>query len=174
MKQWRHYLEGATHKGIIQCDHKNLEYFQTSKVICRRQARWAEILSSYNIVIEHLEGKRNPPDLPSRRPDYEIGYETMTAKLLATSTATTITESYDDLLLEINAAQETEFLATEIRLTLVEHSTAAESPWRSIDSALTYERRIYVPTAHCSRVSSLFHNNPESDHFRALNTARLI
>jgi len=32
MKQWRHYLEGATHKILVQCDHKNLEYFQTSKV----------------------------------------------------------------------------------------------------------------------------------------------
>jgi len=30
MKQWRHHLQGANHKVLIQCDHKNLEYFQTS------------------------------------------------------------------------------------------------------------------------------------------------
>jgi hypothetical protein len=30
LRQWRHYLEGANHKILIQCDHKNLEYFQTS------------------------------------------------------------------------------------------------------------------------------------------------
>ena len=66
MKQWRHYLEGANHKVLIQCDHKNLEYFQTSKLLSRRQARWAEILSSYDFVIEHLEGKKNPADGPSR------------------------------------------------------------------------------------------------------------
>jgi hypothetical protein len=41
LRQWRHYLEGANHKILIQCDHKNLEYFQTSKVLSRRQARWA-------------------------------------------------------------------------------------------------------------------------------------
>ena len=35
MKQWHHYLEGANPKAIIQCDHKNLEYFQTSKVLSR-------------------------------------------------------------------------------------------------------------------------------------------
>jgi len=64
MKQWRHYFEGANHKVLIQCDHKNLEYFQTSKVLSRRQARWAEILSSYDFVIEHLEGKKNPADGP--------------------------------------------------------------------------------------------------------------
>jgi hypothetical protein len=62
-------------------------------VLSRRQARWAEILSSYDFVIEHLEGKKNPADGPSRRPDYEIGSENMTAKLLATLAATTITES---------------------------------------------------------------------------------
>jgi hypothetical protein len=33
MKQWRHYLEGTNHKVFIQCDYKNLEYFQTSKVL---------------------------------------------------------------------------------------------------------------------------------------------
>jgi len=56
MKQWRHYLEGANHMVLIWCNHKNLEYFQTSKVLSQRQARWAEILSSYDFVIEHLEG----------------------------------------------------------------------------------------------------------------------
>jgi hypothetical protein len=120
MKQWRHFLEGVNHKVLIQCDHKKLEYFQTSKVLSRRQARWAEILSSYDFVIEHLEGKKNPAGGPSRTPDYEIGYEHMMAKLLATLAATTITESYDDLLPEIKAAQETDFLATEIRPTLVD------------------------------------------------------
>jgi hypothetical protein len=36
MKQWRHYLKGTDHKVFIQCDHKNLEYFQTSKVLSGR------------------------------------------------------------------------------------------------------------------------------------------
>jgi hypothetical protein len=40
LKQWRHYLEGANYKVLIQCDYKNLEHFQTSKVLFRRQARW--------------------------------------------------------------------------------------------------------------------------------------
>ena len=73
LRQWRHYLEGANHKILIRCAHKNLKYFQTSKVLSQTQARWAEILSSYNFVIQHLEGKKNPADGPSRRPDYEEG-----------------------------------------------------------------------------------------------------
>jgi hypothetical protein len=70
-------------------------------VVTQRQARWGEIVSSYDIVIEPLEGKTNPGDGPRRRPHNEIGYVNRTARLLATLAATTITESYGDLLLEI-------------------------------------------------------------------------
>jgi len=73
MKQSRHYVEGANYKVLIQCDQKDLEYFQTSKELSRRQARWAEILSSYDFFIEHLEERKNPADGPSRRRDYNIG-----------------------------------------------------------------------------------------------------
>jgi len=62
----------------------------------------------------------------------------------------------------------------KIRPTLVDVLTGDESQWRSIDGALTYERRIYVPAALCSRVASLFHDNPESGHSGALKTADLI
>jgi hypothetical protein len=45
-KQWRHYLHGVKHKVLSQCDNRNLEYFQPSKVLSGTQARWVEILSS--------------------------------------------------------------------------------------------------------------------------------
>jgi len=98
----------------------------------------------------------------------------MTARLLATLATTTITESYGNLLPEIKVAQETDFLATAITPTLVDVSTGDESQWRTIDGALTYECRIYVPMALCSRVTSLVHDNPKSGHFGALKTAKLI
>jgi len=103
MKQWRHYLRGANHKVLIQCDQKNLEYFQTSTVHSRSQARWAEIPSSYDFVIAYLEGKKTPVAGPSRRPDYEIGYMRPTAQLLATLATTTV-EPSNDLLQEIKTA----------------------------------------------------------------------
>ena len=120
MKQWDHNLEGATHMVLTQCDDKKVEYFQTSIVLFRRQARWAEIISLYNVIVEHREGKKNPADGPSSGPCYEIGYENMTARLLATSAVTTITASYCDQLPEIKAASETNFLASKIRPTLVD------------------------------------------------------
>jgi len=84
LTHWRHYLRGANHKVLIRCDHKNHEYFQTSTVLSRRQARWSETLSAYDFVIEHLEGSKNLADRPSTRPDYEIGYESPVSRLFAT------------------------------------------------------------------------------------------
>jgi len=78
-------------------------------VLSWRQATWAEILASYDLIIEHLEGKTQAVDRPSRRPEYDIDYENMMARLLATIAATTIDESYDDLPPEINPAQYTDF-----------------------------------------------------------------
>ena len=191
MKQWRHYPQGPNHNVLIQCDHKNLEYCQTSKVFSRRQARWAEILSSYDLVIKHLEANKNPPDGPSRRPDYEIGYERPTAQLLATFAAT-ILEPYNDLLPAIRAAQATDSLAIDVNEKIVDppmvgipdlsksggqdgSTDTGNSQWQVISGALTYEGRIYVPAddALRSQLISHFHDHPESGHLGALRTAEL-
>jgi len=37
-KIWRHYLEGPAYSIDVVTDHKNLEYFSTTKVLTRRQA----------------------------------------------------------------------------------------------------------------------------------------
>jgi len=179
LKQWRHYLEGANHKVLIRCDHKNLEYFQTSKVLSRRQSRWSEPLSGYDFVIEHLERSKNPADGPSRRPDYEIGYERPVARLLATVSV----EPYDDLMPAIIAAQASDPLAADVSAKLVDRPVAdgtdtaeEESQWKVVAGALTYEERIYIPAVDSLRgkVMSLFHDNPKSGHFGDLKTTELV
>jgi len=50
-KIWQHYLEGSNLPIDVVTDHKNLEYFSTTKVLTRRQARWLEYLSQFNLVI---------------------------------------------------------------------------------------------------------------------------
>ena len=37
-RTWRHYLEGSTTPIDVITDHKNLEYFSTTKILSRRQA----------------------------------------------------------------------------------------------------------------------------------------
>ena len=50
-KIWRHYLEGPTSPIDVVTNHKNLEYFATTKLLTRRQVRWSKYLSQFNLVI---------------------------------------------------------------------------------------------------------------------------
>src|SRR5882672_8046400 len=40
-RQWRNYLEGSAHVVLVLSDHKNLEYFATTKQLTRHQVRWS-------------------------------------------------------------------------------------------------------------------------------------
>jgi transposase InsO family protein len=69
-QDWRVYLEGSPHIIKVISDHKNLEYFLTSKQLNRRQARWSEFLSAFNFDIHHRPGSMNGrADALSRRVD---------------------------------------------------------------------------------------------------------
>lgn len=48
---WRHYLEGSGDPIDVVTNHKNLEYFSTTKILTRRQVRWSEFLHTFNMVI---------------------------------------------------------------------------------------------------------------------------
>src|SRR5260221_1960875 len=50
-KSWHHYLEGSAKTIDMVTDHKNLEYFTTTKKLTRWQARWSEFLSQFNLSI---------------------------------------------------------------------------------------------------------------------------
>jgi hypothetical protein len=67
---WRHFLEGSGIPVDVVTDHKNLEYFSTTKVLTRRQARWSEYLSQFNLVIRFRPGRLGTkPDSLTRRWD---------------------------------------------------------------------------------------------------------
>jgi RNase H-like domain found in reverse transcriptase/Reverse transcriptase (RNA-dependent DNA polymerase)/Integrase zinc binding domain/Integrase core domain/Chromo (CHRromatin Organisation MOdifier) domain len=74
LKEWRAYLEGAAHPFVVFSDHRNLQYFATTKILNRRQARWAELIANYNFSIVYRPGKTmGKPDALSRRQDYSEG-----------------------------------------------------------------------------------------------------
>src|SRR5271155_434209 len=67
-KSWWHYLEGSGTPIDVVTDHKNLEYFSTTKVLTRRQARWSEYLSGFNFVVCFRPGRLGTkPDSLTRR-----------------------------------------------------------------------------------------------------------
>ncbi|SPJ89616.1 related to TY3B TY3B protein [Fusarium torulosum] len=67
-EEWRPELEGAPSPIKVITDHKNLEYFTTTKLLNRRQARWSEFLSRFNFQITYRPGKQGAkPDALTRR-----------------------------------------------------------------------------------------------------------
>ena len=55
-KIWRHYFESPAYPIDVVMDHKNLEYFSTTKVLTWRQVRWSKYLFQFNLVIRFRPG----------------------------------------------------------------------------------------------------------------------
>jgi hypothetical protein len=69
-RTWQHYLEGSSEPIDVVTDHKNLEYFATTKLLSRRQARWSEFLHQFNLLIHFRPRKLGAkPDSLTRRWD---------------------------------------------------------------------------------------------------------
>ena len=69
LEEWRPELQGTTEPFEIVTDHKNLEYFTTTKALSQRQVRWSEFLSQFNFRIVYRPGsKAVRPDALSRMP----------------------------------------------------------------------------------------------------------
>jgi len=160
-----------------------LKYFETSEVLSRRLNMWAEVLFRYNFIIDHLDGKKNIANRPSRSPHYEIVYERQALRQMATSAITNI-EQYNDLLLELTRAQHTDSLPADVKHRIVtppvfnyhnlprsnEQEGGFSNTWKVPTVAHTYEGRIYVPMDDlvCHIVISHFYHKTESGPFEAL------
>ena len=55
-KIWQHYLEDPAYSINVVIDHKNLEYFSTTKILIWRQVWWSKYLSQFNLIIRFHPG----------------------------------------------------------------------------------------------------------------------
>ena len=55
-KIWHHYLKGSLTPVDVVTDHKNLEYFSTTKLLTCRQVRCSEFLCQFNLIIQFCPG----------------------------------------------------------------------------------------------------------------------
>jgi len=70
-REWEYMLRSVEEQITVYTNHKNLEYFNTTKILKRRQHRWAEFLQSFNVKVVYREGRLNEKaDALSRRRDY--------------------------------------------------------------------------------------------------------
>jgi len=71
LKEWRHFLEGATHPVEIWTDHKNLEYFMMAKKLNCCQAHWSLHLARFDFLLHHCpRHTMGKPDALSRRANH--------------------------------------------------------------------------------------------------------
>lgn len=86
LMHWRIYAEGSVGTITILSDHKNLTLFTTTKVLTRRQVRWAELLGQYKFEVRYTPGKDNGrADALSRRSDYMEGKDAVEHSILKTN-----------------------------------------------------------------------------------------
>ena len=59
LEWWKAYLLKVKHQTIIKSDHKNLQYFMTTKKLNEWQAQWAETLAEHDFVIQYCKERDN-------------------------------------------------------------------------------------------------------------------
>jgi hypothetical protein len=188
MRHWRHYLEGAHHPIQVLSDHKNLATFMTTKVLNRRQARWAELLADYDFVLIPIPGKKNPADGPSRRPDYAIDNPPPTGSLIPPHALRLLPSPHDSklnaLLCNLTGvdtgvvaeSSRTQFLATyPTDAVAQQHLPTPSLPW-SFDNngLLLHKGLIYVPESMRMNVMQEHHDAPLAGHPGIARTFELV
>jgi hypothetical protein len=69
-KIWHHHLEGSASPIEVFTDHKDLEYFSTSKTLMWQQVQWSEYLNTFNLSLHFWPGKLGmKPNALTRRWD---------------------------------------------------------------------------------------------------------
>src|SRR5882672_10960985 len=58
-KVWCRYLEGCSHNIEVLTDHKNLEYFATTRMLSHQQVHWSEYLAPFNMTLRYHPGRLN-------------------------------------------------------------------------------------------------------------------
>ena len=192
---WRHYLDGAGTPIDVVTDHKNLEYFATTKVLNRRQARWSEYLCQFNLIVRFRPGKLGAkPDALTRRWDvYAKEGSNDYAKVNPQNYRPVFTQ--DQLSTSLRASV---LISAALRGSLVmdveqlhkdicnayatDPITSAQLPqpsdpkWTVTDGLLFLDNRIYVPDAPGLRLRVLQfkHDHPLAGHFGQNKTLELI
>src|SRR5258708_4230455 len=196
-KNWRHFLEGSAEVINTVTDHKNLEYFTSSKKLSHCQARWAEFLGQFNMKVQFRLGRLgSKPDALTRRWDvytegdnpeptatnvhlvFTIEQLAGTPVLVHARTMEDPTPSnnldHDALAESITTAYAEDDLAKKIH----EQIKTANQPdgWTEREGCLLFCEQKYVPNKGTLRLHTIrdHHNHPTAGHFGETKTMELI
>ena len=159
LEEWWHFLEGAQHKFEIWTDHKNLEYFQTSKKLNRHQARWSLYLSRFDLTLHHQPGKSmGKIDALSWRSDHASGagdndnLMLLPLKLFeirALEGLTAVEEKWNllrDLRKAFRDGDKEESIVKAVEELQMGNSKSVQSAeWSELDGLLYFHGKVYIP-----------------------------
>lgn len=167
-KQWKVYLEGPKHTVTVLSDHKNLVYFTTTKILNRRQVRWAEELAIFNYKIVYQPGTANArADALSRRTDYLQNKKPVSHAIFAVEPNGELTNSNQHQIAATFTITETHW-KQEIKDAYANDSfaiTLSKSPSKEFSQDTNglwiIDGRVYVPTKLHHKILRELH---EMDH----------
>jgi transposase InsO family protein len=185
-KHWRQYLEFSSSATEVLTDHRNLEYFTTTRHLSRRQVRWSEVLSDYNFVIKYRPGSQNAAaDSLSRRDKPIEGGATSLDK-----TAMTLLPPIQFLntLQALSLLPEKQSIQDQIRLLLpsdkffgpilarVLSTSSSKDLYTIQDGLLLHDGLVCVPDNPQLKKSILVecHDSPMAGHFGIAKTFDLV
>src|SRR5258707_8719136 len=196
-KNWRHFLEGSAEEMDTETDHKNLEYFMSSKKLLCHQASWAEFLGQFNMKVRfrpgrlgskldmltrrwdiYMEGDNPEPTATNVRPVFTIEQLTGTLVLARAGTMEDPTPSnnldHDALTESITTAYAEDDLTKKIRKQI----KTANQPdgWTEREGCLLFCERKYVPNKGTLQLHTIrdHHDHPTAGHFGETKTTELI
>src|SRR5258705_379658 len=196
-KNWRHFLEGSAKVIDMVTDHKNLEYFMSSKKLLCRQARWAKFLGQFNMKVQfrlgrlgskldalthrwdiYTEGDNPEPAATNIHPVFTIKQLTGTPVLVRTGTMEDPTPSntldHDTLAKSITTAYVEDKLTKKIHEQI---KTANQlNSWTEQEGCLLFHKQKYLLNKGTLWLHTIcdHHDHPTAGHFRETKTTELI
>src|SRR5258708_10602354 len=178
-------------------DHKNLEYFTSSKKLLCCQARWAEFLGQFNMKVQfrpgrlgskpdalthrwdvYMEGNNPEPAVTNVCPVFTIEQLAGTPVLVCTRKKEEPTcrndIDHDGLTESITTGYVEDNLAKKICKQI--KTTNQPDGWMERDGCLLFHEQKYVPNKGTLRLHTIHdhHDHPTAGHFRETKTMELI
>jgi hypothetical protein len=190
-EEWRPELESSALPIQVLSDHKNLEYFMSTKLLNRRQARWSEFLSRFSFRIVYRPGKAGgKPDALTRRSgdltregDERLLHQSQTI-IKSQNLRMDLAELNSEIEAEIGALFEAGYKADPTPQQILDAIRTGKAYNRSISMAeckeengrLKYRDRLYVPDYSPLRlhIMNTHHSTPVAGHPGRSKTLELI
>jgi hypothetical protein len=133
LRGWRHYLLGSPF--IVKTDNTAVSHFMSQPKLSSKQARWQELLSEFNFMLEYRPGSSNHvADALSRRADLAT-----ICSMAALSGSTVTTSTRDQIRALLNKDPATQYLVDLIK------QGKTRQFWLDEGLVKTKGDRLYVP-----------------------------